>query len=122
MHKSNSEPRTDGGERLTDLFEALSSQRRRYILYCLQREDQTSVDAVAEQVAAWERGQPIEEVSEEYVDRVRIDLIHSHIGTLRDTALIEYDHRTQEIVFRDPPRLLEAFLHLCAEFEEPPSL
>lgn len=79
-----------------------------------------SVDAVAEQVAAWEHGQPVETLSDQHIDRIRIDLIHNHIGVLRDAALIEYDSRTKEIVFRDPPRFLEAFLHLCAEFEEPP--
>jgi hypothetical protein len=121
MHDPGSEPHTDGGEKLTSLFEAFSSQRRRYILYYLQRENQTGVDAVAEQVAAWERGQPIEELPEEHVHRVRVELVHTHIGILRDAALIEYDHRTKEMVFRDPPRILEAFLHLCAEFEEPPS-
>jgi len=42
-----------------------------------------SVDAIAEQVTAWEHGQTVEKLSEQLVDQVRIELVHSHIGVLQ---------------------------------------
>lgn len=108
---------SDDGERLDELFEALSDRRRRCTLYVLQEEERTEVDELAGRTAAQLHGRPRDDLSEETVENVRIELYHKHLPILADSDVVEYDERSSVVVYREPPEAVETFLAYCAERE-----
>lgn len=75
------------------LFGALANHRRRYTLYaCNSAENgELSLSEVAEQVAAWEYGKPISEITSDERKRVYTSLQQHHLSTLEEAELIELD-------------------------------
>ena len=83
----------DRGE-LTEgkLFDLLSNQRRRYILYTLiQEDDRLDLGQLSREIAAWEDGVPYEDVSGADRRRVYTALQQSHLPKLDDGGTIEFD-------------------------------
>lgn len=114
-------PVPNGGMRplLGRVFAALANRRRRYVLYCLRDHDQAQVEDLAVQITAWEEDCPIPEAPVEDVERVRSELVHSHLPKLEDYDLIEYDPRSETVRYTYPPSLLEEAVELSATFEKP---
>lgn len=106
-------------ERLSEIFDALAHERRRYALYHLQEHERAQLQAVAERVAAWERDCPPDELSSETCDRIENELYHVHLPKLEAAALVEYDSRSGAIRFRDPPDALDSLLEICGRAEPP---
>jgi len=74
------------------LFGALSSHRRRYVLYaCNQADGETTLSDVAEQVAAWEYDKPITEITSTERKRVYTSIQQHHLSKLEDADLISVD-------------------------------
>ncbi|ERH05316.1 MAG: hypothetical protein J07HN4v3_00911 [Halonotius sp. J07HN4] len=74
------------------LFGALSSHRRRYVLYaCNQADGETTLSDVAEQVAAWEYDKPIAEITSTERKRVYTSIQQHHLSKLEDADLISVD-------------------------------
>ncbi len=72
----------------SDVFDALSEPRRRYVLYSLA--DSTTpmdVETLAQLVAKWEVGRP----DPGRIQRVHLTLVHNHLPKLADAELVEYD-------------------------------
>lgn len=109
---------TDGGRITPDvILTCLRSSRRRFILYYLQDHERATVDELARQVAAWEDGVPPAEVATDHQKRVKTALVHTHLPMLADEVVIEYDPRSNEVKYTDPPALLNEVLRLLAKFE-----
>jgi hypothetical protein len=82
------------------LYSLLADKRRRYTLHYLkQRREQVAVREVAEQVAAWENGKSVEELTSQERKRVYIALYQSHLPKLADAGVIEYN-RSRGIIER----------------------
>lgn len=107
----------DGGRRFDEVFQALADRRRRHVLYHLRHEKQASVTEVAEQIAAWERDCPAEEVPDHVIDDLQISLYHQHFPKLQEGGAIEFDARSEVVVYRDPPDLVDHCLDFCAPRE-----
>jgi len=74
------------------LYDALSDRRRRYTLHYLkQRKEPVAVRDLAAQVAAWENEKPVEALTSQERKRVYIALYQSHLSTMDDAGLVEYD-------------------------------
>lgn len=74
------------------LFDVVGDTRRRYVVHCLkQRDEPMTVRDLAEQVAAWENGKAIEELTSKERKRVYVSLYQSHLSTLDDDGIVEYD-------------------------------
>lgn len=74
------------------VYSLLADKRRRYTLHYLkQRREPAPVRDVAEQVAAWENGKSIEEITSQERKRVYIALYQSHLPTLDKEGVVEYD-------------------------------
>lgn len=84
-----------------DTFGLMDDSRRRFALYYFLSNDYTDIDTLALQVAAWEQGEPIDEVSESDVESVKISLHHIHLPKLEEKFIIEYDGRSGDIVVDD---------------------
>jgi len=75
-----------------ELFDVLSSRRRRYALHVLKgREEPVELGDVAEQVAAWEYGEDVTEVSYDERKRVYTALQQSHLPKMDDAGVVSFD-------------------------------
>ena len=81
-----------GGITSDVVYSLLADKRRRYTVHYLkQRGGSVSVGELAEQVAAWEYGKPIDEITSQERKRVYIALYQSHLPTLHKEGVVEYD-------------------------------
>lgn len=104
-----------GGEVVRDLdtvFDILSSRRRRIVLDHLRecQDEWVTVDALAEEVAAWEveLAGPAS-VSEE---SIAIDIAHGHLPRLDASGVVVYDDDERRVTYRGDDRV-ERFLDLA---------
>ena len=75
-----------------DLFDVLSNRRRRYAVHALKREHgEADIGDVAEQVAAWEYGVDVEQVSYDERKRVYTALQQSHLPKMDEAGVVEFD-------------------------------
>lgn len=84
---------TSPGDLSSDVvYSLLADKRRRYTLHYLkQRREPVPVREIAEQVAAWENGKPVDEITSQERKRVYIALYQSHLPTLDKEGVVEYD-------------------------------
>lgn len=109
----------DSGQRIDEIFTALADIRRRYVLYCLRAETRASLTDIVAQVAAWEHETSVDDIPDESLESLKIELYHNHLPTLRESSVIEYDERSEQLVYRDPPALVERCLEHCADQDLP---
>lgn len=100
-------------ERIDELLSALADSHRRYALSYLRDAERASLTETARQVAARKRGCAPPAVPDASLEAVEIRLIHVHLPILKETSLVEYDERSEQLVFRDPPALVERCLDHC---------
>jgi hypothetical protein len=75
-----------------ELFDVLANRRRRYAVHALDDADgATEIGDVAEQVAAWEYGVDVEQVSYEERKRVYTALQQSHFPMMDDAGVVDFD-------------------------------
>lgn len=75
-----------------ELFDVLANRRRRYAVHALEDEDSSvELGDVAEQVAAWEYGVDVEQVSYEERKRVYTALQQSHFPMMDDAGVVDFD-------------------------------
>nr|WP_231736988.1 hypothetical protein [Halobacterium sp. CBA1126] len=75
-----------------ELFDVLSNRRRRYAVHALEATDSAAeIGDVAEQVAAWEYGVDVEQVSYEERKRVYTALQQSHLPMMDDAGVVDFD-------------------------------
>ncbi|AEH37450.1 DUF7344 domain-containing protein [Halopiger xanaduensis] len=108
-------PDGDRQARIDELLAALADVRRRYVLYYLRNEHQASLTETARQVAAWDCDRSPSAVRDETLEGVEIELYHVHLPMLEEADVLEYDERSEQLVFRDPPSLVECCLDQCLD-------
>ncbi|MFP9191315.1 DUF308 domain-containing protein [Natrialbaceae archaeon A-CW1-1] len=75
-----------------ELFLLLANQRRRHILLALIREGKPlDIGILSQEIAAWEDGNELEEVSSKDRKRVYIALQQSHLPKMDKVGVLEYD-------------------------------
>lgn len=109
----------DSFDHLDDILGALADQNRRFALYYLQETHEVDLEELAQQVAAWKSKKSTADVTDDELQRILMGFHHNHIEKLRDAKCIEYDERSGAVRYRDPPRLLDAFMRLLAPLEHP---
>ncbi len=95
---------------MAHVYRLLGESRRRYLLYQLLDEPCVTIDDLATQIVAWERGQSTDAVDEETHQRVCISLVHVHLPMLADHGVVEYDLRSGDVVLTDGIDELEPML------------
>lgn len=114
---------TDSAPTRESLYSVLSDKRRRYTLHYLkQRGDQVGVRDLAEQVAAWENDKPIEELTSQERKRVYIALYQSHLSTLDEKGLVEYNEDEGTVSVSDSMRSMDLYLEVVPSESIPWSL
>ncbi|RKD97551.1 DUF7344 domain-containing protein [Halopiger aswanensis] len=108
-------PDDDRAARIDELLTALADARRRYVLYYLRDERRASLTETARQVAAWDSDRSPTAVRDETLEDIEIQLYHIHLPMLEEADILEYDDRSEQLVFRDPPSLVECCLDQCLD-------
>jgi hypothetical protein len=85
-------PRSDPVE--DELFEVLSSERRRHILRVLHKEGPLELPTLAEHVAAIELETTVDELDAQERKRVYISCYQTHVSRLVDAGFAEHDEET----------------------------
>ena len=100
---------------LDRLFEVLTEQRRRYVLYHLNEDNSQvhTLDDLVAQLCTWERewDNRTDHARDTHEENIRIDLHHVHLPELADAGLIDYDAQTQTARNRVSESVLEAVYH-----------
>jgi hypothetical protein len=105
------------------LYGALSQKRRRYALHYLkQRNEAVTVQNLAEQVAAWENGKPIEGLTSQERKRVYIALYQSHLSTMDGEGLVDYDDDEGTVELSESMQEIDLYLEVVPEESVPWSL
>ena len=74
------------------VFDLLSSSRRRFVLYYLRTETKSvKLTDLSDEVAAWEYGTPIDELTEQERKRAYVSLYQTHVPKLVEAGLIDHD-------------------------------
>jgi len=95
------------------LYSALSQKRRRYTLHHLkQQREPVSVQELAEQVAAWENGKTVQELTSQERKRVYIALYQSHLSTMAEEGLVEYDEDNGMVSLSDSMEMTDLYLEI----------
>lgn len=84
---------------LSDLYHVLSAPRRCYAIQLLaQKEDQlVAVRDLSREITAIEQGVCVEEATGEPYRNVYNALSQTHLSTMADVGVLDYDQRRQEI-------------------------
>lgn len=93
------------------MFDILSSSRRRYTLYYLRQQGEpVQLTDLAEELAAWENETTVEDLSSQARKRVYVSLYQTHAPKLQEAGLITYDADTGEITLREDAPEVEPFI------------
>jgi hypothetical protein len=94
-----------------DVFEILSSPRRRYLLYHLrQRQEPVELTDLAEHVAAWENGVETTELTTQERKRVYVSLYQTHVPKLDDAGIVEYDSESGMVSLTNRAQRIDTYL------------
>lgn len=94
--------RDGSGSEIDRLFSVLRSQRRRYVIYCLQTTsgNTVTVDDLATTIVNWET-ESASEPSDDHLSEVEIGLHHNHLPNLEELGLIAFDPRSGSVRVQD---------------------
>lgn len=113
---------TAAGETLTrdDAFELISNQRRRHTLHYLkQNGEDATLGEIAEQIAAWENGTTVDEVSSSERKTVYTALQQFHLPKLDNNDVVEFDNRSGEVRVTEAAAELDIYLDVVDEYGIP---
>ena len=97
-----------------DIFEILSSERRRMIMHYLDdNEGPVRLRALATHIAAVEEEKDEADLSDDEIRRVYISLYQYHIPKMDDFGVISYDRDEGVVSLRELAELLFPYLHLA---------
>lgn len=97
-------------EKITDALGALKNPERRVILYALESEGEMAVDEVLTHLLGSQSASRFRE------QQTEMALKHNHLPLLEDTGFIEYDERSETVVYT-PADYEEELLEVLAELE-----
>ncbi|WP_049936058.1 DUF7344 domain-containing protein [Haloplanus natans] len=98
----------------------LSNQRRRYVLYYLNRNPgSVSLRDLAERIAAWENDVDVDDVNYKQRKRVYTSLHQTHLPKLDEAGIVDYDRDEGTITLADRATDLDLYLELVGEHDVP---
>lgn len=107
----------DGSEHEQDGYSAdtihhiLRNKRRRAVLFYLKyRERETTMRDLTREIAAWECGISPEEVTSKQRERVYVSLHQTHLPTLHEQGIIDYDSDRGTVVAADGLERFEPYI------------
>jgi predicted transcriptional regulator len=104
----------------SDIYDVLSDRRRRYAVHYLKQVDgPVGVRELAEQVAAWENDKSVEELDSQERKRVYISLYQSHLSTLDQRGVVDYDEDAGTVELLDGLAEADVYLEVVSHRDIP---
>lgn len=97
------------------LFQLLGNSRRRWAIKYLTHEQQTDLGELAEQVAAWEQGVPVEQVTAQQRKRTYTSLQQTHLPTLDEAGVIDFAAGRGVITVTEQMQALDIYIEVVPE-------
>jgi DNA-binding transcriptional ArsR family regulator len=102
------------------IFSMLSNQRRRHVLHYLKRnEGPATIRDLAEQLAAWENGVAVQELTYKQRKRVYTSLHQTHLPKLDDCGVVEYNRDRGVITLTGRVSELDVYLEVVPKNDIP---
>lgn len=99
-----------------EVYDLLADTRRRYTLHYLKQSDgPVEVRDLAEKIAAWENDKSTAELTSQERKRVYISLYQSHLSTLDDEGIVDYNEDDGLVELSDEFRDLDVYLEVVPE-------
>jgi len=99
-----------------DVYKVLSYRRRRYAVHHLKQIDEpVSVGDLAEQVSAWENSKPIKDLNSQERKRVYVSLYQSHLPTLAEMGIIEYNDERGIVELADGVKNIDVYIEVVPD-------
>ena len=96
-----------------DCFDLLSNHRRRYALHYLQQQDDgVTLGELADQVAAWENGVDVRELTAAQRKRVYTSLQQVHLPRMDKLDVVEFDDREGHVRIGIAAEHLDVYLEI----------
>jgi DNA-binding transcriptional ArsR family regulator len=93
------------------VFDILSSPRRRYVLYYLREYGgPVELTDLAEKLAAWENDTTVEALPPQARKRVYVSLYQTHVPKLEEAGLIVYDSDSGELALAEDDSPVDPYL------------
>lgn len=110
----NRRPKSDGLVTRDELFDILSSHRRRYAIHAIkQNGGKAELSDLAEQVAAWENEKPLDELAADERHCVYTSLQQTHLPAMDRAGVVEFDRGTA--VMTDQADALDVYIDVVPE-------
>ena len=127
MVGDNAEPENHGQKRETgpalsddQLYRALSSTKRRRVLYILLVEEESTIEKIATVLSGWDATETGKMVSPNEREQILIELDHIHFPLLAESGLITYDRQERTVRIESLSDIITDLI--CQSVEtEPPS-
>jgi len=98
-----------------EVFDVLSNRRRRYALYALLNDGETTIGSLADRIAAWENDCAVADVTPAERKRVYTALQQSHVPKLERLGLVDFDADSGRISPTDVTADVDAYLDVVDE-------
>jgi hypothetical protein len=97
----------------TEVFELLGNDRRRHALHHLMtREEGCNIGELSRQIAAWETGQTVDEVTSAERRRVYVSLHQTHLPRLNKAGILNYESTGDTIHLTDRGENLRVYMEV----------
>jgi hypothetical protein len=106
-----------------EIFEMLSSNRRRYVLHHLKRKQgPAELGELAEQIASRENNKPLEEVRSTERKNAYTALRQFHLPKMADKGVVRFDKRKGTVELSEQAADLDIYLDVVSGYDVPWSL
>lgn len=97
----------------TEAFDILSNDRRRHALhYLLSHDEGTEIGELSRQVAAWENGESLDQVTAEERRRVYVSLHQTHLPRMDEAGILQYENSRDTIALTERGESLRVYMEV----------
>ncbi|MEF8801097.1 MAG: hypothetical protein V5A56_08695 [Halolamina sp.] len=120
LSQSSKSPNRDQELTQTEAFDILSNVRRRHALhYLLSHKDGTNIGELSRQLAAWENGESLEQVTADERRRVYVSLHQTHLPRMDEAGILHYENSRDTIELTERGESLQVYMEVVQDNDIP---
>lgn len=104
----------------TEAFDILSSDRRRHTLhFLLSHKDGAEIGELSRQIAAWENGESVDQVTADQRRRVYVSLHQTHLPRMDEAGILRYENSRDTIELTERGESLRVYMEVVEDDDIP---
>lgn len=107
----------DSDQSIKAILEMLANERRRCIIYYLREHESAVVDTLIDHVRTHERGGKPVSPDPSRRERLRVELLHTHLPKLENAGVIEFERTGEYVEYAATSETFELFVQLAESAE-----